>query len=219
MPRWGVVVRSLRNRFWPRRRLREVTGNQILLHLGCGPRLQAGWINVDIFPGPGAYFADLRNPLELRSGSVCHIHCEHVIEHLEYDEAVRFLGECRRVLAEAGTLRLILPDAEKYLRAYAAGDCAFFEPLQHLGNAVQPLTERMAVINQMFRMGGGHRHAWDAAQLRAALIEAGFAAVQNSTLGDVPPEFRIDGTDAWRPHESLYLNAYCTPPRSVVKAE
>lgn len=78
-----------------------------------------------MLPEPQAYFADLRNHLELKSGSVRHIHCEHVLEHLERDEAARFLRECRRVLVAEGTLRLILPDGEKYLRAYAVEDALF----------------------------------------------------------------------------------------------
>lgn len=213
----GRLFRGLADRFGPRRRLRNVTGEKLLLHLGCGPRLKTGWINVDMFPGPGACFADLRNPLELEGGSVRHIHCEHVLEHLERDEAARFLRECRRVLVADGTLRLILPDGEKYLRAYAAEDAAFFEPLLHLGNAVQPLTQRMAMINQMFRMGGGHCYAWDFTELRAALLEAGFATVQKSVFGDVSPELMIDGTEDWRPHESLYLNAFCSPPTPAVR--
>jgi len=202
----GRLFRGFAERFGLRRRLGDVTGGHLLLHLGCGPRVMTGWINVDMCPGSGAYFADLRNPLELKDGSVRHIHCEHVLEHLERDEAARFLRECRRVLAANGTLRLILPDGEKYLRAYVQDDAAFFEPLRHLGNAVQPLNQRMAVINQMFRMGGGHRYAWDFAELSDALTEAGFANIQLSRIGEVAPEFQIEGRDDWRAHESIYLN-------------
>lgn len=207
----ACLGRGMIDRFGPRHRLRNVGGESLLLHLGCGPRLQPGWINVDMYPGPGAFFADLRNPLELKNGSVRHIHCEHVLEHLERDEAQRFLLECRRVLSADGTLRLALPDAEKYLRAYAGDNAAFFEPLRHLGNAAQPFTQRMAVINQMFRMGGAHRYAWDFTELREALLAAAFHSVVKSSSGDVAPAFRIEGTEDWRAHESLYVNAYCGP--------
>lgn len=200
------VGRSLMNRFGPRRRLRTVRGTGLLLHLGCGPRIQSGWVNVDMFPSADAYFADLRDPLELPDGSVRHIHCEHLLEHLQRAEAQFFLGECRRVLAGNGSLRLILPDAEKYLRAYAKEDEAYFSALRHLGNSIVPLQHRMAIINQMFRMDGGHRYAWDFAELSDALTEAGFASIQRSRIGDVAAEFQIDGCDAWRVHESIYLN-------------
>lgn len=200
------LAQSIANRFFPRCRLRRVEGANLLLHLGCGPRIQAGWINVDLLPGAGAYFADLRDPLELRDGSVLHIHCEHVLEHLERDEAQRFLGECRRILAADGSFRLIVPDAGKYLRAYVANDEGFFSQLRNLGNTSVPLQYPMAIINQMFRMGGGHKYAWDLPELSAALTEAGFANVQRSQFGDVAIRFAIDGCDSWREHESIYLN-------------
>lgn len=196
------------NRFGFRRRLRSVCGTDLLLHLGCGPRIQDGWVNVDQFSFKGAYFADLRDPLELTAGAIRHIHCEHMLEHLDREEASRFLGECRRVLAPNGTMRLILPDAEKYLRAYAGEDEAFFFQLRHLGNAVNPLRHPITIINQMFRMGGGHRYAWDFTELTAALTEAGFENIQRSRFGDVETEYQIDGPDEWRRHESIYLNVF-----------
>jgi predicted SAM-dependent methyltransferase len=202
--------RGLVDRFRPRLRLRDVTGERLLLHLGCSNRPKAGWINVDMHPLATVYYADLRDPFDLNNGAVRHIHCEHVLEHLEHGDALRFLRECRRVLADDGTLRLIVPDAEKYLLAYAQEDAGFFAALRHLGNAVEPLTHRMAVINQMFRMGGAHRYAWDFEAVRAALLAAGFARVDRSTFGNIAPELRIDGTDDWRLRESLYVNAFCS---------
>ncbi len=202
------LCRNALTKLLPRKTLKGVHGTDLLLHLGCGPRRQDGWVNVDASPDLGAYYADFRNPLELDNRSVRHIHCEHVLEHLEYDEAVSFLRECHRVLTENGSLRVIVPDAEKYLRAYAAEDGSFFAPLRRLGNATEPLETRMAIINQMFRMGGAHCYAWDFEDLARALHAARFKRVEKSSLCDVPPDLCIDGTDDWRPHESLYVNAF-----------
>lgn len=190
----------------PRRALTQVRGTSLLLNLGCGKLNAEGWINVDLVNGAGMYYADLRNPLPLPEGSVRHIHCEHVLEHLEYDEAARLLGDCYRVLGRGGTMRLIVPDAEKYLRAYCRNDPEFFEPLEFLGGSVRPLETRMLIINQMFRMGGAHRFAWDFETLGRELAEKGFADVERSHSGDIAPELRIDGKESWRAHESLYVN-------------
>ena len=154
-----TLLRSLWIPFGKRNRLRKVRGNHLLLHLGCGEITHNGWINVDI-DTPLGYVADFRDPIPLADGCAQHIHCEHALEHLEYEEAVSFLRECYRLLATGGSLRLILPDAEKYLRAYCE-DVEFFKLLRHLGGAVRPLETRMEIINQMFRMGGAHRFAWD----------------------------------------------------------
>ncbi|RMF27281.1 MAG: hypothetical protein D6765_07785 [Bacteroidetes bacterium] len=147
-------------------------------------------------------------PFPCPRGVARHIHCEHFLEHLSQEDAIRFLGECHRLLEPGGSLRLILPDAEKYLRAYANRNLAFFEPLSRLGNAQRPFRTPMEIINQMFRMGGDHLFAWDYETLALYLREVGFARVEPSSLHDVPEEFDIDGKDAWRVHESLYLNAW-----------
>ncbi len=165
---------------------------------------------MDIVPVQGGYYADLRDPLPLLDSSVRHIHCEHALEHLEWEEALALLSECHRVLEPLGSLRLVVPDAERYLIAYSANDRVFFGPLQHLGGSVRALVTRMEVINQMFRMGGAspHRYAWDFETLERSLRQVGFVSVERSAHNDVPDPFKIDGTDDWRQHESLYLNAH-----------
>ena len=38
------------------------------------------------------------------------IYCSHLLEHLNYVEAMRFLGKCKRVLKEDGVMRILVPD-------------------------------------------------------------------------------------------------------------
>ena len=43
-------------------------------------------------------------------------------EHIEpREELPRFLGDCHRALEPGGVLRIIVPDAERYLQAYCQG--------------------------------------------------------------------------------------------------
>ena len=190
------------------RSLANVQGDNLLINLGAGALQDSRWINVDIEPKNGAYFADLRDPLPLRDGSVRHIHCEHFLEHLEYFYAKKFLGECRRVLGDGGSMRIIVPDAEKYIRAYAAGDRAFFDRLRDLGNPGEPFRTPIEVINQMFDMCGSHRFGWDFETLELAVREAGFARIERSQRNGVAPDLCLDGDDWWREAESLYTNLY-----------
>ena len=69
-----------------------------------------------------------------------------------------------------------------------------------LGGAVEPLETKGAVCNQMFRMGGYHKFAWDFETLQHATRSCGFSNATRSALGDVLTELE------WRPLESLYVN-------------
>lgn len=176
----------------------------LMLHIGCGPRAQPNWVNIDFLPGRNVFYFNLLNPLPIKCKSVVRIHAEHFLEHLEYTDAISFLSECSRVLASGGTMRVIVPDAEKYMMAYASGDKAFFERLKELGGATEPLPTKGAICNQMFRMNGDHRFAWDFETLSYVSLIAGFKTIKRSFLSDPAVPTAIDGQDWWRPVESLY---------------
>ncbi|MBU2101906.1 MAG: methyltransferase domain-containing protein [Candidatus Omnitrophota bacterium] len=186
----------------------DLEGTHLLLHIGCGTLVKAGWINVDLDPGRGAFFLDATKGLPFGSGAVKHIHCEHFLEHLEYPAAKKFLQESYRVLERTGSIRIIVPDAEKYFKAYYEKDTSFFDKLKYLGGTAQPLRTNIEIVNQMFMMGGAHRFAWDFETLALMLHESGFSEVRKSAFGDISPELDIDGSDEWRLLESLYVTAF-----------
>jgi len=158
--------------------------SDLKLHLGCGRRAMAGWINIDAEDGPGVDLRwDLRDRLPCAEGVAALVYSEHVLEHLEFEDAIPLLAEIHRVLAPGGRLRLGVPDAERYLRAYASGDERFFHALRHIGSPSLPLDTPIKVINQMFRMGGAHCFAWDFETLSRHLTEAGFVDVERFDSG------------------------------------
>jgi predicted SAM-dependent methyltransferase len=179
----------------------------LFLNIGCGPLTKTGWINIDLEPrDANSFYFDVRNGLPLADGSVKHIHTEHFLGYLDYEEALGFLRDCSRLLEIGGTMRIIVPDLEKYLRAYAAGDAAFFNALRHLGGAVKPLMTKAMVCNQTCRLGGAYKFSWDFETLEQAALSCGFSQVVRSKINDTPPNVAIDGQDWWRPFESLYAN-------------
>jgi predicted SAM-dependent methyltransferase len=189
------------------RRLQNIAQGKrgLLLNVGCGPLIKEGWLNLDVYPvTQDAVYFDALNPLPIDNGAVRRIHCEHFLEHLEYDHAVCFLSECYRVLEPLGTLRIIVPDAEKYMVAYADANSEYFRQLKFLGNAARELETSCIICNQMFRMGGDHKFAWDFATLELACRRIGFASVKRSVWREGEVEFQIDGEEDWRSLESLY---------------
>ena len=168
--------------------------------------VKAGWVNIDYEPFDDVFYFDARDQFPIADGSVKHIHCEHFLEHLQFEDATAFLKDCHRILSPAGTMRLIVPDAERYMNAYSGNDGAFFQQLEHLGGTTLALRPKNMICNQAFRMGGDHLFCWDFETLDHVTKNIGFAVVRRSAINDVPEELNVDGQDWWRPIESLYAN-------------
>ena len=110
---------------WRRRRivrLRRLRG--ISLNVGSGGRGRSDWINFDVSPQHADLYCthDLRRPLPFTDGTVRRILAEHVIEHLDFkDDVPKVFAEFCRVLKPGGVARIIVPDVERFVRAYLVG--------------------------------------------------------------------------------------------------
>ena len=92
-----------------------------LVNLGCGTRFHSDWVNIDLYPaGPGVRKANFIRGIPLPDRSAACIYHSHLFEHLPLAVARRFLGECRRVLAPGGILRIVVPDFERSARDHIA---------------------------------------------------------------------------------------------------
>lgn len=147
------------------------------LHLGCGHNLLAGWINVDAWPIPGregftVVHHDLARGLPYPDGSADFIFTEHFLEHIERDEALVLLRDCRRVLRLGGVMRIVVPDLAHLVQKYVAND------LDWGGAGGWQPANRCVMMNQGFR-AWGHKHLYDAEELVRILGEAGFREVKS----------------------------------------
>jgi SAM-dependent methyltransferase len=194
------------------------------LHLGAGARRLEGWINVDVHPAPLSL--NLTRGLPFADSSVRVIFASHLFEHLYYpNQALRFLAECRRVLRPGGRLRLVVPDIERYIRAYAAGDDAFFTERRRTW---QGLPEGRTHLEEFLSYAGAgpdpatfldsHKYAYDYATLARLLARAGFVDVARSTyMGSDLPDLRVDeasevaGATSEGRHYSLFVEATAPP--------
>ena len=172
------------------------------LHFGCGSRIMPEWVNIDGWSVPGLdIVADIRQPLPLGDKSCRLIFTEHVFEHIDTDFRLRVLRELLRVLQPGGTLRIVVPDCEKFADAYARRDMAWFQT--GLGWPVAGAEG----LNKIFKMHT-HRVIDDWETLSATLREAGFSDVQRSSLNASQiPELRIDTDTPNRALQSLYVEA------------
>ncbi len=190
---------------------RYMHAKNLLVNIGCGSKGKQGWVNVDIFKHPGVNcIYDCRKQLPFPDESVRGIFCEHFFEHIDYTEEVpMFLSECHRVLQPNGVIRIIVPDAEKYLKGYFEGWDALKD--------IRPLKEnhqdfyfggryntKMELINVSFRQGYQHRFLYDAETLIFVLKRYGFSQVHHQGYNkSVMPELLID--QVFKASESLYV--------------
>jgi predicted SAM-dependent methyltransferase len=164
----GLHVAMMRAWYrWQRRRrhsARRPSGRQVAsrVHIGSGALIRDGWVNVDL-----DYYAGVDYVLDVREGlpfqDVAYIYAEHFLEHLTFDEGLRFLKECRRALLPAGVLRLSTPNLDwVHATQYAASDAV----------------ANCFAMNKAFR-GWGHQFLYNLETLSASLRAAGFSDVRS----------------------------------------
>lgn len=225
-----AAVDSLRTSFAPlqremlveqMRRLNVDDASRALkLHVGAGGHRLEGWINIDVDSADVSL--NVANGLPFASDSASFIFASHVLEHLYHPEqSLRFLAHCQRVLAPGGVLRIVVPDIEQCIRAYAGGDSEFFAARaatwKDWPQGRTPLEDFLAYAGAGPRPGAfleSHKYGYDFATLERALRTVGLADVTRSAFMQSPhPELRVDAASAVAgathggEHYSLFVEA------------
>lgn len=192
---WLTRLIRPQQRFLSRRlALRSV----LKLNLGCGTLPLKDWVNVDLAGLPVDLVWDLRCPLPFPSNSVDTIFHEHVMEHMAPHQGYMLMKECYRLLKPGGVLRIVMPDANKYIRSY-------IDPENEFINSWRPgrFTPMIALQEEFY--GFGHRAIYDSTTVQLFCRTAGFSLVESKMFGEsriVPcPD------SEWRISDSFYTEA------------
>ncbi len=146
------------------------------INLGCGTNRLKGWSNFDAD-------IDITQPLPFDSNSATFMFAEHVVEHVEYVEALAFFKECYRVLRPDGVLRIAVPSIERILH-HGNEDyykfAAKWAPTPDLRGAMHAIL-----------FAHGHRAPWTESLLVTSLFFVGFDEVMVNAPGLSPhPELQ-----------------------------
>jgi predicted SAM-dependent methyltransferase len=115
-------------------------------------------------------------------------------------------------LEVGGVIRLVVPDAGKYLRAYCKGDweeLSAIRPLDSEGTDFYlkcKYNTKMELINSVFRHGEEHRFAYDYETLNFLLLKYCFSVVQQQEFGNSFKEYLCLERQE-RASESIYVEA------------
>lgn len=185
-----------------------------LINFGAGSAGHSDWVNVDAYPAQRIdCIWDCRYPIPLPSSSARGVFTEHFLEHLDYEvEAPAFLKECHRIMQSGARIRIVVPDAEAFLRGYVEEGWTTLQKLRLLSaenvdpNYNYPYRTKMQLINVLYRQFQEHKYAYDYDTLADLLFSIGFSEVRRCEFGKSDqPELAIDL--ATRAQESLYVEA------------
>lgn len=134
-----------------------------------------GYTNIDVVDlrgfaqhnGYNFLHHDVRNGLPFSTGVVSCIQASHFLEHLTYQEGLKFLKECRRVLASDGVVRIIVPDASLLLQRFQNSDLAEYD---HVNDGCKNSKTNVAKLWSLLHEG--HQAAYDYATLAELMKEA-----------------------------------------------
>jgi len=174
----NAVLPSRRRILKQIRQMRDIRAN-----IACGPHPLPNFINLDLHVTvPGVIAWDCRWDLPFADNSVAGLRVEHYLEHLEpREELPAFLKGCLRVLRGGGVLRIIVPDAERYLWAYCRSDLLGFHDLAVPVPFPSDLPTRMDVVNHVFHQWHEHRWGYDCEALSHRLSAAGFGCIERTS--------------------------------------
>jgi predicted SAM-dependent methyltransferase len=172
------------------------------LHWGCGRHAQPGWINSDRNPWPGVDVpADLTLGLPFAGDTFDYVVSVHALQEIVYDDILPALVDLRRVLRPGGVLRLVLPDLDRGIEAYLAGNRDHFlvpdEDAASLGGKL--------IVHMLWYGHSRLLFTWDF--IVELLRKAGYRDVARCAFGETKsPHAEIAALDS-RERESLFVEA------------
>ena len=179
------------------------------LDIGCGKNTSPDFINLDYNWAPGVDIVwDITKGIPIEDGSLDGIFSEHCFEHISLRDLDFVLAECFRILAPQGTIRIVMPDAELYLRGYAKETTISNE--RHLPyaehDAYNGMYSPIMSVNRIFR-DHGHLFLYDFDCLKKLLQHNGFSNIAKREFSCGTNRLLCSKDTKAREIESLYVEA------------
>lgn len=175
---WSVATLKEFKKYW-------ASADVAKLQLGCGTNVVSGWFNTDYFLRKDVFFLNVVKKFPFPDNTFHFVFSEHHIEHITYKQAHFMLGEVFRTMKPGGYIKLVTPDLEKYIGAYANDAMKMPEIKKQaddwiysgFGEAAQyiPVNEyyNAHFVNDIFH-NYSHFFIYDELSLKSILENAGF---------------------------------------------
>jgi predicted SAM-dependent methyltransferase len=181
---------------WQRRRAKQLAAQSPLrLNLGCGTLRLDGWVNIDLVGLPVDLAWSILTPFPFDDDSVDSIFHEHVLEHIPGYDGFVFLKNCHRVLKPGGIMRIVVPDASRYIASYFDPEHRFIRDFR----GERP-TAMLALQEEFYSFG--HRAVYDHETVALFCKVIGFSKIESKAFGE---SALVPCPDSeWRVHDSCY---------------
>lgn len=146
------------------------------LHVGCGDRPIAGWCNIDVAHlNDQVHYVDALKRFPFEDESFQYIFSEHFIEHLPFNDGVKFFRESARILKRGGVMRTATPDLDFLCELRTLDTDAKKRYAQYISKNFAPHQPVSGVTcaNTTF-YGWGHAFIYNAAFMQEVLKPLGF---------------------------------------------
>jgi predicted SAM-dependent methyltransferase len=157
------------------------------LQLGSHSTVIPGWLSSDIIPiGKDCIYLDATKKFPFKNNQWDYIYCEHMIEHISWEEGCNMLSESFRILKPGGKIRLATPNLEVFTDMYVNGsDGISKEYMIWMTDRFMKgvdIYKPIFVLNTIFR-NWYHKFLYDEELLTVALNKAGFVDVKRVEYG------------------------------------
>ncbi len=151
-------------------------------------------------------YGDATKGLPILGASVDVLYSSHMLEHLDRNEAAKFLKEACRVLRPGGIIRIVVPDINKQVAQYSeSGDAdAFIEATHLCVSRPRSVAQRLRLL-----LIGTRHHQWmyDGNSLSCLLKAYGFVNVEVLPAGQTKIHLHEPLDLQERVSESVYVEA------------
>jgi SAM-dependent methyltransferase len=146
------------------------------------------WLNTDLYPSSfGTVSLDATKTFPLPDASFDYVFSEHQMEHITYSEALKMLGECRRILRPGGKIRIAVPSLDCLVDLFRESRTELQERyIRYSTDFLWPKIQEPGpcfAFNSSF-MHWGHKFIYDRETLRSTLESVGFTKTQFFTPGE-----------------------------------
>jgi predicted SAM-dependent methyltransferase len=167
------------------------------LHLGCGGKHLAGWINADGTLAPGVDLVlDVAHDLDLiPAGVLTRVYTSHLVEHIHPDLLPGVLAHLYRALAPGGKLTVATISLEGIIRNAYENDY----PMESVNSCLYGATKS---TDDPFM---AHRQCFTDESLTDLLSDAGFLSVGPWSLSQYPEIYELNDCARSNSHVTLAL--------------